>query len=775
MVTMDIKKLLSEMTLEEKASLCSGADFWHTKAVERLGIPQVMVSDGPHGIRKQETRADYIGLGESVKAVCFPAAATLSCSYDRELLHKLGSALGEECQAEELATLLGPGINIKRSPLCGRNFEYFSEDPYLAGELAASYVNGVQSKNVGTSVKHFAANNQETRRLSINAVVDERTLREIYLAAFETVVKKARPWTIMCSYNLINGTYSCENDWLLNKVLRNEWGFEGLVVTDWGAMNDRVKALKAGLDLEMPSSHGVTDKEIVDAVNEGKLSMETLDQAVTRILELVKRYMENKVDNASYDKEEHHQLARRMAEESAVLLKNEDILPLKEEETVAFIGEFAERPRYQGGGSSHINSFKVTSALDASKGLPIRYARGYDSLKDELDDALVQEALQCAKEAKVAVVFAGLPDLYESEGYDRTHLNLPDNQNKLIEEIIKVQPNTVIVLHNGSPVLMPWANKVKGILEVYLGGQAVGEATINLLYGKVNPSGKLAETFPLRLQDNPSYYNFPGTNRNVTYQEGIFVGYRHYDAKEMDVLYPFGYGLSYTTFEYSNLRMQVLHTEANGETIAQGSSNGSGTDMVHMKDTDQLQVTVTVKNTGNRFGKEIVQLYIHDKEASVIRPPKELKGFEKVALEPSEEKDVTFTLDNRSFAFYCTERNDWYVESGEYQILIAKSSRNIELKGTVIMEKEVPEPFIIDDRTTLGDLLPRMKDPSILFKILAGAFGAASAQESNTSEEKMMMEMVKSMPLHCLRSFSPTPVNPEDLENLKQMILSQLK
>jgi beta-glucosidase len=775
MSTIDVKKLLSELTLEEKAGLCSGADFWHTKAVERLGIPQVMVSDGPHGLRKQDIKEDHLGLGGSVKAVCFPAASALACSFDRDLLYQLGTALGDECQAEEVSTILGPAVNMKRSPLCGRNFEYFSEDPYLAGELAAGYVNGVQSKNIGTSVKHFAANNQETRRLSISAEVDERTLREIYLAAFETIVKKAQPWTMMCSYNLINGTYSCENDWLLTKVLREEWGFDGLVVTDWGAMNDRVKALQSGLDLEMPSSHGVTDKEIAAAVLDGRLSMEALDKAVARILELVKKSVEGKRYGASYDKEEHHALARRMAEEGAVLLKNESILPLKEDSKVAFIGEFASAPRYQGGGSSHINSFKVTSALDASKGLHITYAKGYDTLKDELDEDRLEEAISHAKEAEAAVVFAGLPDAYESEGYDRTHLNLPACQNTLIEEILKVQPNTVVVLYNGSPVLMPWADKVKGILEVYLGGQAVGEATVHLLYGKANPSGKLAETFPLRLQDNPSYYNFPGTSRTVSYMEGIFIGYRYYDAKEMEVLYPFGYGLSYTTFTYRNLKMQVLKAEAGGENIRAEGEHTSGTNLVHMTDADQLQVTVMVKNTGSCFGKEIVQLYVQDKEASVIRPLKELKGFEKVALEPGEEKEVTFTLDSRSFAFYSTERSDWYAESGEYQILIGKSSRNIVLSGTVHMEYTKPEPFHFDDRTTLGDVLPLMKDPSVLFDRIKGALGAAATEESDTAEAKMMAEMVKTMPLHSLRSFSPTPVSAEDLENLKQLILSQLK
>ncbi|MHB8129745.1 MAG: glycoside hydrolase family 3 C-terminal domain-containing protein [Mobilitalea sp.] len=513
MKSIDIKKLIKELTLEEKAGLCSGADFWHTKAVERLDLPDVMVSDGPHGLRKQDMLDKQLGLGASIKAVCFPTASALACSFDIELLNTLGCALGDECQAEEVSTLLGPAVNMKRSPLCGRNFEYLSEDPYLAGELASSYVNGVQSKNIGTSVKHYAANNQETRRMSISSEVDERTIREIYLTAFETIVKKAQPWTMMCSYNCINGVYSCENDWLLNKVLREEWGFQGLVMTDWGAMNDRVKAVKAGLDLEMPSANGITDNHLVEAVKNGTLSLEVLDLAVERVLTLVKKFYEGKSEGATYDLEEHHSLARKLATECAVLLKNDAVLPLKETAKVAFIGEFAATPRFQGGGSSHINCFKITSALEASKEYSVSYAKGFDILKDESDAELVAEAVKLAKASEVAVIFAGLPDHYESEGYDRNHLDLPACQNTLIEEVVKVQPNTIVVLHNGSPVVLPWADKVKGILEVYLSGQAVGESTVDLLYGKVNPSGKLAETFPKRLQDNPSYLNFPGTNR----------------------------------------------------------------------------------------------------------------------------------------------------------------------------------------------------------------------------------------------------------------------
>ena len=754
----DIKKLLSELTLEEKAGLCSGADFWHTKAVERLGLPNVMVSDGPHGLRKQDTTGDHAGILDSIKAVCFPAASALSCSFDRGLARTLGEALGDECQAEGISTILGPAVNMKRSPLCGRNFEYFSEDPYLAGELAAHYVNGVQSKNVGTSVKHYAANNQETRRMSISSEADERTLREIYLTAFEKIVKEAQPWTMMCSYNCINGVYSCENDWLLNQVLRKEWGFQGLVMTDWGAMNNRVAALKAGLDLEMPASGGSTDQAIAEAVKTGRITGEELDTAVTRVLALVQKFYDNHTPKAAYDMEVHHKLARQIATESAVLLKNENqVLPLKKNAKVAFIGEFAVKPRFQGGGSSHINCFKVTNAVEAAADYQVTYAKGFDILKEELDEAELAQAVKLAKEAEVAVVFAGLPDHYESEGYDRTHLNLPPSQNQLIEEIVKVQPNTVVILHNGSPVVLPWVSRVMGILEVYLSGQAVGEAAVDLLYGSVNPSGKLAETFPLRLQDNPSYLNFPGTNREVEYKEGVLIGYRYYDARETDVLFPFGFGLSYTTFAYSDLKLRINGTDESGKT--DGSKR--------LTDTDTLEVTVKVKNTGSCFGKEVVQLYVHDKEASVLRPQKELKGFDKIALAPGEEKTLTFLLDKRSFAFYDTALGDWNAESGEYELLIGKSSRDIVLKDTVLLESSVKKSFVLDDRTTLSDVFGALENPqAILSQMTQAFFPGENAPDSNSSEQLMMLEMVKGMPLHSLRSFGSFGVDTSAIDQL---------
>lgn len=757
---MDVKQILSELTLEEKAGLCSGADFWHTKAVKRLNLPDIMVSDGPHGLRKQQIPDDSgLGAGESIKAVCFPAASTLACSFDKELLNTLGKALGDECQAEDVAALLGPGVNMKRSPLCGRNFEYFSEDPYLAGELAANYVNGVQSKGIGTSLKHFAANNQEYRRMSINAEIDERTLREIYLTAFEKIVKQAQPWTVMCSYNRINGTYSCENDWLLNKVLRDEWGFEGLVVSDWGAVDDRVASLKAGTELEMPSSNGVRDAEIAEAVRNGSLDIKVLDKAAERILTLIKKYYDNKKTAASYDKEEHHRLARKASAESAVLLKNHNILPLKKGIKAAFIGEFAKSPRYQGGGSSHINSFKVSNAIDAAGEFGnVTYTQGFRTDKDETDAQLLAAAVKAAKEAEVAVIFAGLPDAFESEGYDRQHLNLPECQNHLINEIVKVQKNIVIVLHNGSPVLMPWKNDVKGILTVYLGGQAVGEATVDLLYGQINPSGKLAETYPLRLQDTPAYLNFPGTEQDVVYGEGVFIGYRYYDARELDVLYPFGYGLSYTTFEYSDLKV---------------------TPDAGIKDTDTVTVSVKVKNTGNVFGKETVQLYIHPAGSYVKRPYKELKGFEKVALNPGETKTVTFTLDKRSFAYYCVELNDWLVESGDYRIMIGKSSLEIVLACVINVEGTVKKPFVAGNITTFGDVEKYAKDSSILNELLekSGMQQMANPDSRNTSlgegAVEMFKEMFKAMPLHSALSFGNKDLNSKLIQEVIDRLNAQ--
>ena len=734
----DLKKIVSQMTLEEKAGMCSGLDFWHLKHVERLGIPEVMVSDGPHGLRKQDDKGDHLGMNDSIKAVCFPPAALSACSFDRKLVEEMGKTIGKEAQANDVSIVLGPAVNIKRSPLCGRNFEYYSEDPYLAGEIAAAFINGVQSQHVGTSIKHFAANNQEYHRMSNSSEADERTLREIYFPAFETAVKKAQPYTFMCSYNQINGTFASENKWLLTDVLRGDWGFKGYVMSDWGAVNDRVKGLEAGLELEMPSSNGVNDALIVQAVKDGSLKEDILDHAVERILRIIFEYADNRAPQ-EFTMEKDHEEARHIAEESMVLLKNdEQILPLKASEKIAFIGGFAKKPRFQGGGSSHINCFKITNALDSvPSDAQVTYAEGFPADKDLYDDALAAEAIKAAAAADKVVIFAGLPDSFESEGYDRSHMRLPECQNRLIAEILKVQPNTVIVLHNGSPVEMPWLNDIKGLLEAYLGGQAGGTAVANILYGKVNPSGKLAETIPLKLSDNPSYLNFGGGEK-VEYREGVFVGYRYYDKKEMDVAYPFGYGLSYTTFACSDLKI----------------SNENPTDK------DTITVSVDVTNTGNMAGKEVVQLYVKDCTSSTIRPEKELKGFEKVFLNPGETKTVTMELDKRSFAWYNTELHDWFAASGEYKLLVGTSSRDIHLEGRIHLNSSQELPMHVHMNTTLGELFRNPKTSETAKELIAKYISAMNVGEESSSEaaseaitEEMTEAMTDSMPLRALVSF----------------------
>ena len=722
------------MTLEEKAGMCSGLDFWHLKEVEHLGIPKVMVSDGPHGLRKQDEKGDHLGINDSIKAVCFPPAVLSACSFDRGLMEEMGKAIGREAQANDVSVVLGPAVNIKRSPLCGRNFEYYSEDPYLAGEIAAAFVKGVQSQHVGTSIKHFAANNQEYRRMSSSSEVDERTLREIYFPAFEIAVKKAQPYTFMCSYNQINGTFASENKWLLTDVLRGEWGFKGYVMSDWGAVNDRVKGLEAGLELEMPASGGDNDAMIVKAVKDGVLEEKILDQAVERILRIIFEYADHRKPQ-EFTMEKDHEEAQHIAEESMVLLKNENhILPLKTSEKAAFIGGFARNTRFQGGGSSHINCFKTTNVLDSVPcDAQVVYAEGFPADRDFYDKVLADEAVKAAAEADKAVIFAGLPESFESEGYDRSHMRLPECQHRLITEILKVQPNTVIVLHNGSPVEMPWLGEIKGLLETYLGGQAGGAAAANILYGKINPSGKLAETMPLKLSDNPSYLNFGGGEK-VEYREGIFVGYRYYDTKEMDVAFPFGYGLSYTTFAYSNLKLS----------------------MENPTEKDTVMVSADVTNTGKSAGKEVVQLYIRDLTGSAIRPEKELKGFEKVFLEPGETKTVTMELNKRSFAWYNTELHDWFAASGDYEILVGASSRDIRLTETLHLNSSQRLPMHVHMNTTLGDLLRNSETAEaakkLIQKYLSGEAGSEAASEAVS--EEMTMAMTDSMPLRALMGFA---------------------
>ncbi len=668
------EEILSTLTLEEKASLCSGRDFWNLKAIPDKGVPSIMLTDGPHGLRKQEGLD--VGFEKSVPATCFPTASALASSWDPQLIHRMGVALGEECRQEKVAVLLGPGVNIKRSPLCGRNFEYFSEDPLLSGTMAAAWIQGVQSQGVGTSLKHFAVNNQERRRMVVDAQVDQRALREIYLPGFERAVKEGQPDTVMCAYNKLNGHYCSEHNQLLSTILKEEWGHEGLVVSDWGATNERVAGLEAGLELEMPSSNGANDRLIVQAVRSGKLAEQILDTAVLRILKVILKTHPATIEDFTYNKQAHHELAREVLTQSMILLKNREILPLKiggegvkKDETgnIAIIGEFAKIPRYQGSGSSLINPHTLDNAWDAMvhalKGSAetVFYARGYDRNTEDPVPQAIEEAVALAQTCQRVIIFAGLPDVSESEGFDRQTLHMPPSHNDLIEAVAGVNPNVIVVLSNGSPVTMPWLDKVQAVLETYLGGQAWGSAVVDVLLGRVNPSGKLAETFPLALEHCSATPNFPGGSASVSYSESIYVGYRYYSTAKQPVLFPFGFGLSYTSFAYSNLILK------------QEDRDGSPVVLVRFD----------VTNTGKFGGKEVAQVYLRAEHSVVFRPDRELKGFQKVHLEPGETREVQLILDSRSFAFWDGGSDSWCSEAGAYEVLVGSSSEDILLTGRI--------------------------------------------------------------------------------------------
>ena len=702
--------LISQMSLEEKASFCSGADYWHTASIGRLGIPTILWSDGPHGIRNsvgtkdKGQRIKELSL-KGVPAICYPTAATTACSWDPELLHEMGELLGEECIKEKVSVLLGPGTNMKRSPLCGRNFEYFSEDPLLAGKLSAAFINGVQSKGIGTSLKHYAVNSQETRRMTVSAVVDERTLREIYLTAFEIAVKEAQPWTIMCMYNKLNGVYGAENKWLLTDVLRKDFGFEGMIVTDWGAENERVPGLKAGQNLEMPTSNGEGNRQIIEAVRNGSLSEDILDEMIDGVIDVILKAKKVLTDNGTYDVKAHHEAARKIASQSMVLLKNEDnILPLKKNARIAVIGQMAKKPRHQGAGSSLVNSIQIDSALDflVAKGLNCLYSDGYPLTKQDRKKSsseYISAAVTAAKNADTAVVFIGLTDEFESEGFDRTHLRIPPEHIALLSAVKNVNPNVVVVLAGGSVVEMPWEKDAKAILHSYLGGEASGSAVADILTGDVNPSGKLAETYPFALEDTPCFNNFPGNTATVEHREGLYIGYRYYDTAKKDVRYPFGFGLSYTTFEYSDLKLSKKK----------------------IKDTDSVTVSFKIKNTGDVDGAEVAELYVSQPNSTVYRPEKELKGFKKVFLKAGEEKEVEIELSKRAFAFYDVNIADWHVETDKYEILVGASSRDIRLKGSVKVESTVDAP-IEDTRETMANYYTAdvQNVPDDQFKVLLG-------------------------------------------------------
>jgi beta-glucosidase len=656
---------IASLPLEERAALCSGADLWHLEAVPSLDLPSIEVADGPHGLRQQDPDGTSVITGRP--ATCFPTAAALANSWDEELLREVGAAIGREARAARVAVVLGPGVNIKRHPRGGRCFEYLSEDPLLSGRLGAAMVEGIQGEGVGACLKHFAANNQESFRMVVDAIVDERALREIYLASFELPVVRARPWTVMSSYNKLNGTYCAQDPWLLTTVLRDEWGFDGLVMSDWGGTDDRVAGLHAGLDLEMPGSGGVNDAEIVNAVRAGRLAPDVLDRSVERIVALIERSPGPVAAAPPADHDAHHLLAQRAAAESAVLLTNTGLLPLDPARSVAVIGAFATEPRYQGAGSSQVSPTRLDTILDAvtARIAPssVRYAAGYDARSDATRQDLVDEATLVARSCDVAIVVVGLPSSYEAEGFDRAHTRLPDQHNHLVRAVTEVNPNTVVVLCTGSAVQLPWIDFPGAVLLASLGGQGGGTGVAHVLYGDVNPSGHLAETYAARDSDHGADAWFPGVPRQVQYREGVFVGYRWFDSTGTDVVLPFGHGLSYTTFELADL-------------VVGGSTDADDPDLT-------VTVGLRVTNTGERAGAEVVQLYVRDVASSVARPDRELKDFAKVHLVPRESRQLTMTLDRRAFAFWDVTAHEWRVEPGRFELLVGTSSRSIHLTSSL--------------------------------------------------------------------------------------------
>ncbi len=743
-----ISGLIAEMTLEEKVSLTSGRDAWSTQPIDRLGIPYIWVADGPHGLRRAPS-TDTWGYGDQLPATCFPTASALSATWDVALLREVGAALGTEAAALGVNVLLGPGVNIKRSPLGGRNFEYFSEDPFLAGKLAAAYIDGVQSQGVGTSLKHYVANNVETERMWANSDVDDRTLNEIYMTPFEIAVREAQPWTVMACYNRVQGEYGTQSTRLLTRKLKEEWGFEGIVVSDWDAVIDRVEGIRAGMHLEMPGKPGrVTDRMVIDAVRNGELDEADLDRVVRDILRVVLRA--KAVENSSRDQalDEHHAFARRVAGEAITLLKNDRaVLPLSpnEHRKIAVIGEFAVNPRYQGNGSSEVKPSRLDNFMDIvgeeyGDEFEIRFAQGY-SLADDADFALIDAAARLAAESDAALVLAGLPLQYESEGIDRLHIDLPPAHNRLIEAIVEKQPNTTVVLTNGSAVAMPWAGSVPAIVEAWLGGQAGAGAVADVVFGKVNPSGKLAETFPARLADTPAYLNFPAEDGEVLYGERVFVGYRWYDRRDIEPLFPFGHGLSYTEFGYGDLE---LSSEA-------------------ISDTDTLAVSVKVTNTGEVAGKEVVQLYVRDVAASVRRPDKELRGFAKVALAPGESRNVRFELAERDFSYYSTRHALWLAESGDFEILVGASSRDIRQRQRVTLQSTKKLNYRFSEYSFFRDFWSNPQLKPLLVELMPGWLDN-EAGEGRLAAEAAIPDFLLDQPMIKFPYFTNGEVSAADIE-----------
>ena len=743
-----IDQLVAKMTLEEKVSLTAGRDAWSTQPIERLDIPYIWVADGPHGLRRAPS-TDKMGYGDQAPATCFPTASALSATWDVDLLNEVGQALGQESNALGVDILLGPGINIKRSPLGGRNFEYFSEDPFLSGKLGAAYINGVQSKGVGTSLKHYVANNVETRRMWANSDVDERTLNEIYMTPFEIAVKESQPWSVMACYNRVQSIYGTESQRLLTDKLKNEWGFKGIVISDWDAVIDRVEGIRTGMHLEMPGKTGhITNKIVLNAIKRGELDEKQLDVVVKDILRVVFMGQNNPTGEAADQKlDQHHALARKVAGEAITLLKNSTgLLPLSEtkHKKIAVIGEFAVEPRYQGNGSSQVKPARVDKFLDIFREeygdkVEITYAQGYQ-INDDNDFSLIDKAAKLAAKSDVALVLAGLPLHYESEGIDRTHIDLPPAHNQLISAVAKAQPNTAVLLTNGSAIAMPWVDEVSTIVETWLGGQAGPGSVADMLFGSINPSGKLAETFPVRLEDTPAYLNFPDEDGEVIYGERMFVGYRYYDKRNIEPLFPFGHGLSYTEFSYSNLKL-------------------SKTDIT---DKDDLKVTLTLTNSGKRAGKEVVQLYVSDKESSYARPLQELKGFTKVELAPGESQKVTFTLTTRDFSYYSKVYDRWLAESGEFEIRVGASSRDIRLTSSLDFQNTEKLNYVFDEYSFFAEFWNNPELKPLLIDFIPKWIKSLTP-EGKPIEEARIEDFLQQQPLIKLPYFTGGEVNHEQI------------
>ena len=777
--------ILSKLTLDEKLSLLSGKTYWLTQEIDRLGVPSVWMSDGPHGMRKEKQTGGTNIMQESETSTCFPTAVTTASSWDVDLLEEVGATIADEAKALKVTTVLGPGVNIKRSPLCGRNFEYISEDPFLTGRLGAAYVHGVQKNGIGVSLKHFCVNNEEHIRMSIDSVVDDRALREIYLSAFEHIVKKEQPTTVMCSYNRVYGTYLSDNKKMLTDILRDEWGFKGIVVSDWGAVNDRVEGIKAGLDLEMPGNKGMNNKYIKKALDEGRITIEDVDKIVYRMIKFAFECKANEGDGYPIDFAEHHKIAKKAAAQAAVLLKNDGALPLNEKQSVAVIGALADKLRYQGAGSSHINAWKTVSFKKAMENQckDFSYAPGYTLKGDGYNQKLIEEACQAAKGKDAVLVFIGLTDAFESEGFDRKHMDMPASHAILVEELSKVNENIIVVLSCGSPITIgDWEKKTKAILNMYLPGQAGGEAAYDLVYGKVNPSGKLAETFPLANEDNLAAAYFPMGPRTVEYRESIYVGYRYFDKAKKAVKYPFGHGLSYTKFEYSDLK------------IAKNEINEG----------EELTLSFKVKNTGDVAGAEVAQVYVVNPESKIYKAEKELKGFKKVFLEAGEEKTVEITLDEKAFSFYNVLINDWHAESGKYGILVGASSKDIRIEGEVSVvtaKADAPVPdysesascyynmenttFVSDEefRAVLGREIPDNSEfvkgnltiNSSVSQVAVSPFGkalcavlkgGAKVVALTAENPDMITESIKDMPLRSFSGFTGGLLSPTTVEGI---------